>query len=327
MAQFMVDPFTASAGQSGRDGAIAAGQDETWRDTPLVPAVTIAGRALVTVIAIMTFLASLTAGFAVVTGQASESWRNSVSMEMTVQVKPLSGRDIEADVAKAAAVVQNFPGVDGVRIYSKAESERLLEPWLGAGLDLGELPVPRMIVVRLAKSQSLDAPALAHALASETPNAFLDDHGVWLKRLALMARVVVGAALAVFVLVLIAMGLAVVFATRGAMAGNKEIIDVLHFVGATDAFISRQFQRHFLRLGLRGGLVGGGACIVLFLALGAVTRHLTASAAGEQVEAMFGAFSLGLKGYGLITLIAFGVAGLTGFMSRAIVFRQLRRLR
>ena len=97
------------------------------------------------------------------------------------------------------------------------------------------------------------------------PNASLDNHGAWMQRLDTMAQVVVGAAAAVFVLVLIAMALAVGFATRGAMAGNRDIIEALHFVGAADGFIARQFQFHFLRLGLRGGAAGGGAAILLFL--------------------------------------------------------------
>ena len=40
------------------------------------------------------------------------------------------------------------------------------------------------------------------------------------------------------------------------MAGNREIIEVLHFVGASDAFIAREFQSHFRRLGLRGAIIG-----------------------------------------------------------------------
>ena len=47
---------------------------------------------------------------------------------------------------------------------------------------------------------------------------------------------------------------------------------------------------------------------------------------GEQVEVMFGAFALSAKGYFAIALIAGAIAILTGFVSRIIVFRHLRRL-
>ncbi len=155
----------------------------------------------------------------------------------------------------------------------------------------------------------------------------LDNHGAWMQRLGVMARVVVGAAAGIFVLVLTAMALAVGFATRGAMAGNREIIEALHFVGAADGFIARQFQFHFLRLGLRGGATGGGAAIALFLALGLLSRQWTTSAGGEQAQAMFGTFSLGWTGMGAIAAISLGVALLAGFMSRGIVYRSLGRLR
>ena len=65
-------------------------------------------------------------------------------------------------------------------------------------------------------------------------------------------------------LVIAATMLSVTFATRGAMATNKTVIEVLHFVGAKNGFIAGNFQRHFLILGLEGGAIGGGAAIALF---------------------------------------------------------------
>jgi cell division transport system permease protein len=44
------------------------------------------------------------------------------------------------------------------------------------------------------------------------------------------------------------------------------------------------------------------------------------------LEAMFGDFSLGWNIYAAIALIAAGIAIVTGFVSRVIVFRHLRDL-
>lgn len=298
---------------------------ELKRNMPLVPAESIAGRALVTVIAIMTFLASLTAGAAFLIAGASQDWRSALGREMTIQVRPAPGRDLDAEVKKAAAIAGASAGIADVRIFAKEESERLLEPWLGKGLDLSELPVPRLIVVRRNADQNLDISALRDALEA-VPGASLDDHHLWLERLAAMADTIVIAALVIFLLVLVAMTLAVAFATRGAMAGNRGIVDVLHFVGAEDRFIAGQFQMHFLRLGLRGGLLGGGSAILVFLAAGLLSRFWLATPGGDQIEAFFGSFALGPKGYGAIFLIAVGIAVLTGLMSRSIVFRHLQSL-
>ncbi|WP_374546914.1 cell division protein FtsX [Rhodoblastus sp.] len=297
--------------------------EDAWSHTPLVPAETVAGRALAIVVAIMTFLAALSAGFAIILADASSQWRGAVGLEMTVQVTPRPGRDIEADAAKAASVAAAFPGVAEARAFTRQQSEELLSPWLGAGLDLSQLPTPRMIVVRRDPKKTIDEKSLRAALDFALPNASLDNHGAWMQRLDTMAQVVVGAAVGVFVLVLIAMALAVGFATRGAMAGNREIIEALHFVGAADSFIARQFQFHFLRLGLRGGAAGGAAAVLLFLALGFLSRQWTTSAGGEQAEALFGSFSLGWGGIVAIATISFAVALIAGLMSRVIVFRAL----
>jgi cell division transport system permease protein len=295
------------------------------RDMPLVPAASIAGRALVTVIAIMTFLASLAAGTAILVTDASQGWQSSVAREATIQVRPTVGRDLDADARKAAEIAARIAGVADVRVFSAAESARLLEPWLGSGLDLGELPVPRMIVVKKT-SAGFELASLRKALANEVPSATLDDHSQWLSRLTVMTRTVVGAAIVLFGLVLTAMLLAIAFATRGAMAGNREIIDVLHFVGAEDRFIAREFQRHFLRLGLRGGFIGAICAAATFFLLGTLARFWTATPSGDQIDALFGGFALNLPGYFAIATIWIGIALLTGLISRIIVFRHLRGL-
>lgn len=299
---------------------------EFRREKALVPAASIAGRALVTVVAIMTFLAALTAGAAILIADASSSWQSEVAREMTVQIRPANGRDIGVDAEKAADIARKAPGVALARAYTKAESEALLQPWLGGNLDLSELPVPRLVVIRLEPGASVDAAALRHAIAEAVPGASLDDHQRWLERLAVMAKTVVAVAGVIFVLVLVAMILAVAFATRGAMAGNREIIEVLHFVGAADDYISRQFQRHFFQLGLRGGAIGGGAAILVFYAASTLAAWARATPGGDQVEALFGGFSLGRNVYVAILLITAGIAIVTGLVSRIIVFRHLRDL-
>ncbi|VTZ52633.1 conserved membrane hypothetical protein [Methylocella tundrae] len=296
------------------------------REKALVPASSIAGRALVTVIAIMTFLAALTSGAAILIADASSAWQSQVAREMTIQIRPTVGRDIEADAEKAAAIARKAPGVAAVRPYTKAESEALLQPWLGGNLDLSELPVPRLVVISLEPGASLNVTALGRALSEAIPGLSLDDHQHWLERLAVMAKTVVVVAALIFALVLVAMILAVAFATRGAMAGNREIIEVLHFVGAADDYISRQFQRHFFQLGLRGGAIGGGAAILAFYVASTLAAWTRATPGGDQVEAMFGSFSLGRNVYVAILAITAGIAIVTGLVSRIIVFRHLRDL-
>ncbi len=311
-------PFLTSAG--------APEEDAPALPTPLVPKDSVAGRSLVIVIAIMTFLAALAAGAALLVAQASVEWRSEASSEASVQVRPVQGRDMEADLKKAAEILRTTAGIREAQVYTKAESEALLEPWLGHGLDLSELPTPRMIVVKLDPKRRPDLASLRAELAAAVPNALLDDHHIFVERLGDMARAVVAVALMAFILIVGAMGIAVASATRAAVATNREIVEVLNIVGAADTFIAHEFQRRFLALGLRGALIGGGAGIAFFLVAQMLTRRWRTTAGGEQMEAMFGDFSIGPEGFAVILLLAGGIALLTGYLSRAIVFRNLRGL-
>ena len=179
------------------------------REQPLAPTDSIAGRSLVIVISIMTFLAALAAGAALMVADASADWRKEVAREVSVQVRSMPGRDMEADVADAAKMARSTPGVRDVRVYTRAESEALLAPWLGEGLDLSELPTPRMIVVTLDADKRPNLAELKDELAAKAPAATLDDHRLWLERLGAMASTVVAIAALIFVLIVAVMAVAV----------------------------------------------------------------------------------------------------------------------
>jgi cell division transport system permease protein len=296
------------------------------RDQPLVPVDSVAGRALMAVIAILTFLAALSAGAAVLAARASEQWRGAISNEMTIQVRPDSRRKIDEDVARAVMLASGLKEVESVRAVPKAESDKLLEPWLGAGLDLVELPVPRLIVLRLKAGTTPDLAGFGAELRREVPTATLDDHRLWVRRLSAMAGTIIASGFAIVLLVLTAAALAVAFATRGAMAGSRDSVEVLHFVGADDDFIAREFQSRFIRLGLRGGLFGGGAAIATIGFIGFLASRWSATPEAEQLQALFGAFEIGWTGYGAVVLVALIVAAIAGLVSRITVRRYLRML-
>ena len=129
--------------------------------------------------------------------------------------------------------------------------------------------------------------------------------------------------LGVLSLVLLATVLSVMFATRAAMATNRPVIEVLHLIGAKDSFIAAHFEQHFLQLGLKGGLLGGGAAIVLFVFAELSTRWFPDTAGGDQLAAVFGTFSIGALGY-LAVLVQIGlVAGVTAVTSRHTVKRTI----
>ncbi len=295
-------------------------------ETPLVPRHSIAGRALVAVVAIMTFLSALTLGAVILINGSAGAWESDVAREVTIQVIPTPGINVDATVKKAATIARGFPGIDDVRPYSKEESAKLLEPWLGSGLTLDELPIPRLIVVKLGSGAKPHLAGLRERLAKDAPGATLDDHRGWIERMRTMSGTAVGAGIAVLLLMLAATMLSVGFATRGAMATNKPVIEVLHFVGAKNAFIARHFQSHFLLLGLQGGAIGGGAAMLLFAFLSLISGWFGGSAAGAETAALFGSFSIGFWGYAAVLALIVLIALVTAWTSRHTVNRTLETI-
>lgn len=293
---------------------------------PIVPRNSIAGRSLTAVVAIMTFLAALTTGAAMVVLNAASDWQSEVGREVTIQVRPTPGRDIEADLRKAADLARTAVRTADVRVYTREESARLVEPWLGSGLALEDLPIPRLIVIKLATGARPDFTALRQLLAAQVVTASLDDHRRWIDRMRTMAGTAVGGGIAILALVLAATVLSVTFATRGTMVANRPIIEVLHYVGATDAFIADQFQRHFLVLGFKGGAIGGGAAILLFALVEAANSWLAGTAGGDEIAALFGNLTIGASGYMAILLQVVFMALVTAFASRQTVNRTLKAM-
>ena len=124
--------------------------------------------------------------------------------------------------------------------------------------------MPRVIVARVQPGTALDLVALRSRVAQMAPTASVDDHRAWIERMRSMTGATVFAGIGILALVIIATVISVSFATRGAMAANRPIVEVLHFVGAGDRYIANRFLRHFLRLGLQGGVIGGGVAMLLF---------------------------------------------------------------
>src|SRR5438270_6418848 len=291
--------------------------------SPIVPRASISGRALVAVVAIMTFLASITTGTVLLVSASAAEWQSEVASEITVQVRPQTGRDLDRDAAAAAEAMRTQAYVVQVRPFTRDESAKLLEPWLGSGLSIDQLPVPRVIVARVQPGATLDLAALRRRVTQVAPSASVDDHRAWIERMRSMTGATVFAGVGILALVIVATILAVSFATRGAMAANRPIVEVLHFVGAGDTYIANRFLRHFLRLGLQGGRIGGGVAMLGFGFSESIASWFSGTPVGDQFAALLGTFSLRPSGYLALAAQAVLIAAITAWASRRTLFATL----
>jgi len=289
----------------------------------IVPRASIAGRALVAVVAIMTFLASITTGTVLLISASASEWQSEVASEITIQVRPAPGRDIDRDTAAVTEAMRAQSGIIEIRPFTKDESAKLLEPWLGSGLSLDDLPVPRVIVARVQPGTALDLAALRRRVSAASPSASVDDHRAWIERMRSMTGATVIAGIGILALVIVATIISVSFATRGAMAANRPIVEVLHFVGAGDRYIANRFLRHFLRLGLQGGVIGGGIAMLMFGFSESIAGWFSGTPVGDQFVALLGTFSLRPSGYLVLAAQAVLIAAITAWASRRTLFATL----
>jgi cell division transport system permease protein len=294
--------------------------------SPIVPRASIAGRALVAVVAIMTFLASITTGTVLLVSASAAEWQSEIASEITVQVRPSAGRDLDRDTAAAAQAMRAQTGIVEVRPFTKQQAASLLEPWLGSGLSLDELPVPRVIVARVQPGTALDLDALRSHVSQAAPSASVDDHRAWIERMRSTTGATVLAGIGILGLVIVATIISVSFATRGAMAANRPIVEVLHFVGAGDRYIANRFLRHFLRLGLQGGVIGGGVAMLAFGFSESIAGWFSGTPVGDQFAALLGTFALRPSGYLALAVQAVLIAAITAWASRRTLFATLNEI-
>ena len=295
------------------------------RPTSIVPEGSVAGRTLLLLIAIMTFLSAVTLGGVVLVQKSAIGWSAEVGREVTIQIRPVEGEVMESNLRTAVALAEATPGVASARALSEAENLKLLEPWLGAGLDLSAIEVPRLVVVELSDPEDADIAKLTEDLKA-VKGASLDTHAAWRQQLNTMAGTIVVSGLLVLTLIVVATVLAIIFATRGTMASNREIVDVLHFIGASNAFIAGEFQGRFLSIGLRGGIIGGVAAILFFFLVAATVGNVAPDVAGTQIGYFFGTFALGWDGIIGIAAVVPVIAALTAITSRMTVRRFLTEI-
>ena len=93
---------------------------------------------------------------------------------------------------------------------------------------------------------------------------------MWIKDIRRAAGVVRGTAIAIFLLIAIAAGAVVAFATGAGLAARRDVVEVMHLIGAEDSQISSLFELRFARIAALSGTIGAVSAGLL----GAVLRMI-----------------------------------------------------
>jgi len=271
---------------------------------------------------LMVFLAGLALAAVMGLGRALARWDENLTGTLTVELPAPTGPN-DKSLDAALAVLRAAPGIKSATPIDSATTMKLIEPWLGTSLSPADLELPRLIDVRLDPAGHADIAALRAKLTTAAPNAILDDHQLWLDRLAHFARSAELTAIAILVLIGGVAVISVSFATRAGLAVHRDTIELLHLMGARDGYVARQFERQALRLALIGGVAGLVLATAALLALSQATN--AAAFLGDSVTLLP---ALHLRGWNWAVLAALPiVAGLVAMATaRLTVLTTLRRL-
>jgi cell division transport system permease protein len=233
-----------------------------WRPAPFLPDRETRDGSLVFVVAVLCFLACVTALGVIAANRAAKGWSNQLTEEATVIVRPRPGETPDSAAARAAEALAGVGGVSEARALEPQKAYDLVRPWLGDVADVEDLPVPRLVAVSLDAHRPATAKALETALKTQGVDAIVDDHSLWLKDVRRSAGIARGMGTVVFLLIAGAAAAVVAFATRAGLAAQRDVVEVLHLAGAEDSFIARLFQLRFARVAAVAGLIGAGGAIL-----------------------------------------------------------------
>jgi len=274
------------------------------------------------IIALMVYLAGLALAGTLVLQGALQRWDRSLAGTLTVQLPPAEEGKPDAMPA-ALELLRHTKGVTSAEPLSRAATQRLIEPWLGTAVTPDELALPRLIDLRIDVAASPDLAALRARLAAAAPGAVLDDHRLWLDRLAGLVLSIEVTAVAIVLLIAGAAVLTVVFTTRAGLAVHHAVVEVLHLIGARDGYIAGQFQSQALALGLRGGVIG---LMLTLLTLIGIGRAGAATALfGEHVR-LLPALELAPWHWLVLALLPLAAAFIAMLTARITVLRALQRM-
>jgi cell division transport system permease protein len=278
-------------------------------------------RLLPWLIAPTVYLAAIAIAAMLALGGALHEWDRGLAGTMTVELPPDASSD--ATTNTVVTLLRGTQGITGAVPLDRATEGKLLAPYLGTAVDPQELDLPRLIDVRVAAGGALDVAALRAKLASAAPGTVLDDHQQWLDRLYVLALSVEAAGLAIVAMVSAASVLTVIFTTRAGLAVHRDVIELLHMMGARDGYIARQFQREAARLGFVGGV--GGLILAAVTIWGLGHAAAAVSIFGEEA-ALLPDLQLVAWQWGALVLlpVAAGIAAM--ITARLTVMRALARL-
>ncbi len=277
------------------------------------------------IISIAVFIFAITLSGVLSINSILENWNQSILGSLTVQVMPINDANQEKAAAetlayqeKAIEFLQTVEGVIKVTPLDDEQLKNLIQPWLGDGVNIENLPMPRIIDVKLASDAEIDFAKLAQDLATASPQASLDNHKLWLSKLIRFADGLKLIALTVLLLVTAISAGAIFYTTQMSLGLHRYIIEILHIMGAKDAYVAQQYAKRMAFLGLTGGLFGLLFAIPIIFFIGSLATQIEGGIISEA--------NLSIGDWIMILILPLFAMGISMFTAYYTVKRTLQKM-
>jgi cell division transport system permease protein len=218
---------------------------------------------LILLVALMTFLGVLALSATFALSSMAHHWSSGLENKMTIEIpaENAKGRIRSADEIKdlsrkIKAALEQETAVKQVDILGRDEINSLIAPWLGDLSTLPDIPLPGLISVEFSERSAIMLQELKTQLEKIVSNIVLDTHESWLADILKLTGALQFATFLVCVLIGLTTITAIAGAVKSRIAIHNADVELLHLMGASDSYISRQFQRHTLILAFKGALAG-----------------------------------------------------------------------
>lgn len=218
---------------------------------------------LILLIGLMTFLAVMAIASSFALGAMTSRWSSGLENRLTIEIAAeksdgqlRSPASLEALKQQIAKTLKDRPQILNADILSKEDTQALISPWLGDDWSVEDIPLPGLISVELSDSNPETVQKLGYDLKKIDPDIRVDTHETWLNDLLKLTGALQFSAALITLIIGITTVTAIAGAIRSRMAIHAEDVQLLHLMGASDEYISKQFQRHALIITLQGAGTG-----------------------------------------------------------------------
>lgn len=281
---------------------------------------------LILLMGLMGFLAMLAVSLIFVLSSVMDRWTNSLEDKASIEIVAVDTKGVEKNreymMSQARKVLMRVRESDVVRnaeIVDKEQVENLLAPWIGqTQIDLDILPMPILISVDL-KSHDQDALNVLEAEIREIdPLARLDRHEQWLDEVVGFISSISAASYVVGGLVGFIIFVTMASAIKSRMAVFDRELMLLHHMGASDSYISRQFERFAFYISLKGASISIACLLLVF---GVMALFSDGGMSGLVPE-----FSLSPFQMFVLTIVPILIVMMACITARVTTMRNLERM-